>query len=146
MQFQFVLLALIPALGLFSFVWGLVFVLRHALLKYRGIRTTAKLTRIYRADFGRSERYYATAEWRGEDGRIRTEKISSYGTYLLSHINKPMAGDDIYYNKRHVMLVNDKRNRLNAILMVLLGILIAVIGTARLIAETDILHYIKGVF
>ncbi|MCL2300521.1 MAG: DUF3592 domain-containing protein [Firmicutes bacterium] len=123
------------ALGLFSFVWGMAQVLRHALLKARGGRTTATLTKIHRRDFGRSERYFATAEWRDEDGRPRTAKISSYGTYLQSHINKPLAGDEIYYNKRHVMLVNDKRNRLNAILMVPLGLLIIACGIGTLVEK-----------
>ena len=134
------------ALGLVAFISGLVNVIRHALLKFRGRSATAALTNIYRKNFGRSERFFATAEWRDENGRQRREKIVSYGGYLMTHLNKPMASDVVYYNERHAMLAYDKRNRLNAILLVPLGLLILACGIGTLIEKTNLLDTVIGWF
>jgi len=134
---------LFTALGLGSLIWGAVTAWRHARLKSRGTRATAVLTQVRRQRIGRGENFYATAEWRDENGQKRTGKIVSAGDYLIRHLNKEGASDEILYNERHVILVNDKRNRTNAILMILFGVLICVCGVGTLIKETDLLYFLS---
>ena len=115
-------------MSLFLFLWGAVKTLRIVGLKRNGRRAVANLTKIRRERWARGETFYAVATWKDEYGRKRIGNITSYGDYLLRHINKPLVTDEIYYNERHVMLVKDKGTRFGAVVSLVFGSVCIALG------------------
>ncbi|MDR0531300.1 MAG: hypothetical protein LBG83_04460 [Oscillospiraceae bacterium] len=122
--FQTILFA---TMGLLLFGRGCWGVGRMLLLRLGGQKTVASLTEIIRKGNGKNERYVATARWRDEDGNERTAQLSSFGRYLLQHINKPEASEDIYYRGRLAMLAGDKYNRVLDVFYLAFGVAVLVL-------------------
>jgi len=120
----FKLIAL-EAVGVFMFILGLVYVIRYAQVKFRGARATATLTNITRKSLSQQRiRYNATAEWYDEDNCLRSGKVTLRGRkYFKGFSAPPRAREEIYYNKRLVLLVKDDGYWNNAIYTLLIGLM-----------------------
>jgi len=109
------------AASLVALVINLVKLAPQIQLRRRGTRTVATLTDIQLKPYKKTTRYYATAQWKDEEGRERSGKIEARGTDFFKRAeDAPREREEIIYNERHAALADRNGEFINMAVSALL--------------------------